>query len=515
MSDTIVKNPQPIGQAWLRRELNLPVPPAGSESYVVAGARRTEIHGANAVEFYPRQYATDSTVVAHLRFALRHEPLDVGVIAATMKAIDAATLEDWLRREPTGGFSRRAWFFFELFTGRMLDIPDARTGNYVEALDSTRHFVAERRNSGRHRVSDNLLGDASLCPTVRRTAKLETQITARIDQEARALAERYDPITLARAISYLYTKETRSSFAIEGETLTPARSDRFVSVLRAAPAFDLDDAAALIRLQGEIVDPRYAAQGWRTFQNFVGETVGGYREKVHFICPRPEVVPDLMAGWVRLTRRLLDSRVEPVIAAAVSAFTFVFIHPFEDGNGRLHRFLIHAILARQNFSPADIVFPVSAAILRDRRRYDEALEAFSGPLSPFVLWGWTSEQELVVKNDTDDLYRYFDATAQAEYLYDRVAETVRQDLKEELGFVAVFDRALAGVRNIVDMPDRRASLFVRLCLQNGGRLASGRRTTFPELTDAEIAAMEEAVQAAIAVETGQANEPGVDIGIRT
>ncbi len=73
-----------------------------------------------------------------------------------------------------------------------------------------------------------------------------------------------------------------------------------------------------------------------------------------------------------------------------------------------------------------------------------------------------------------------DATAQAEYLYDRVAETVRQDLKEELGFVAVFDRALAGVRNIVDMPDRRASLFVRLCLQNGGRLAGGRvQVTFP------------------------------------
>ena len=83
-----------------------------------------------------------------------------------------------------------------------------------------------------------------------------------------------------------------------------------------------------------------------------------------------------------------------------------------------------------------------------------------------------------VENDTADLYRYFDATAQAEYLYDRVVDTVRQDLKEELGFVAVFDLALSGVRNIVDMPDRRASLFVRLCLQNGGRLAGGRRTTF-------------------------------------
>jgi hypothetical protein len=512
MSDAAAKDPQPIGHAWLWRELRLPAPPAGSESYVIAGARRTEVHGANAIEYYPRQYATDSTIVAHLRFALRHEPLDLGIIAATMKVVDAAVLEEWLRREPTGSFSRRAWFFFELFTGRTLDVPDARTGNYVEAVDPTRHFVADRRNSVRHRVSDNLLGDASLCPTVRRTARLEAQIAARIDVEARALAERYDPVTLARAISYLYTKETRSSFAIEGETPTPARADRFLSALRAAPAFDLGDAAALIGLQGEIVDPRYAAQGWRTFQSFVGETVGGHREKVHFICPRPKAVPDLMAGWARLTRRLLDSRVEPVIAAAVSAFTFVFIHPFEDGNGRLHRFLIHAILAKQSFSPADIVFPVSAAILRDRRSYDRALEAFAGALSPFVAWRWTSDQELVVDNDTDDLYRYFDATAQAEYLYDRVAETVRQDLKEELGFVAVFDRALAGVRDVVDMPDRRASLFVRLCLQNGGRLAGGRRTTFAELNDAEVAAMEAAVQGAIAAE---ADEHGTGAGMFT
>jgi hypothetical protein len=235
-------------------------------------------------------------------------------------------------------------------------------------------------------------------------------------------------------------------------------------------------------------------------QNFVGETLGGYREKVHFICPRPEAVPDLMAGWVRSTRRLLASRLEPVIAAAVSSFGFVFIHPFEDGNGRLHRFLIHAILARRGFGPADILFPVSAAILRDRRSYDAALEAFSAPLGPFITWRWTSEQQIVVENDTDDLYRYFDATAQAEYLHDRVADTVCRDLREELGFVAVFDRALAGVRDIVDMPDRRASLFVRLCLQNGGRLAGGRPSGFPELNDAEIAAMESAVQAAISAE---------------
>jgi hypothetical protein len=82
-----------------------------------------------------------------------------------------------------------------------------------------------------------------------------------------------------------------------------------------------------------------------------------------------------------------------------------------------------------------------------------------------------------------------------------VADTVRRDLKEELGFVAVFDRALNDVREIIDMPDRRASLFVRLCMQNGGRLSASKRQQFPELTGEEISRIETAVQRAISEET--------------
>ena len=42
-------------------------------------------------------------------------------------------------------------------------------------------------------------------------------------------------------------------------------------------------------------------------------------------------------------------------------------------------------------------------------------------------------------------------------LHDRVADTVRRDLTEELAFIAVFDRVCAAVREIVDMPDRRVA----------------------------------------------------------
>jgi hypothetical protein len=492
--------PEPVGQTALRELLRLAAPEPAVQSFLVAGARRTEVHDSRVTEHYPRDRyapAPKGSIIAHLRFALRHEPIDPGVLVAALKAIDPAELAAWVRREPTGAYSRRAWFFYETFTGRTLDLPSANAGNYVDALDPERHFVADRRLSPRHRVADNLLGIPGLWPIVRRTARLAAYVSSRLDEAARALTNAYDPAVLARAVSYLYTKETRSSFAIEGEIPSPTRAQRFVAALQAAADFDPADKAAIIHLQASIVEPRYATADWRDSQNWVGETAGGYREVVRFIPPRPQDVADLMDAWMRLTRRLADSPVDPVVAAAVSSFAFVFIHPFEDGNGRIHRFLVHHILTRRGFGPPGMIFPVSAAILRDRTRYDTALETFSKPRLSLIEWYLTPDSRLVASNENADIYRYFDATPLAEYLYDRVADTIHRDLKEELDFVMVYDRALAAVRDIVDMPDRRASLFVRLCMQNHGRLSKAKRAEFAELSDEEIDKLEAAVQAAI------------------
>ena len=487
----------PIGHLWLRQTLGLRVPRPYVESYVVAGTRRTEVHGARTLEFYGRSYMTNpANLRAQLRFALRHEPLDLRVFAAAFKVLGGEVIRQWMIDEPTGSFSRRAWFLFELLTGQTLDIEDVRTGAYVELLDPRRQVVAARRNSPRHRVIDNLLGGRDFCPTVRRTPRLEELGGIHVDAQARRLLERYDAGTLARAISYLYTKETRSSFAIEGETPTPGKAGRFVAALRSAERFDPTRKSTILALQNQIVDPRYAAADYRDFQNFVGSTTAGFREEIHFICPRPEDVSVLMAGWALSIDRLIDG-LDPVVAAAVIAFGFVFIHPFEDGNGRIHRFLMHHVLARTGFSPPGIIFPVSAAIARDQRGYDDVLETFSSPLSKHVDWRWESDQTISVQNDTADLYRYFDATIFAEYLYDRVIDTVNRDLRDELQFVSIFDAAITAIEDIVSMPDRRASLFVRLCMQNGGRLSSRRRADFAELTEAEVAAMEEAVRRAI------------------
>ena len=102
-------------------------------------------------------------------------------------------------------------------------------------------------------------------------------------------------------------------------------------------------------------------------------------------------------------------------------------------------------------------------------------------------------QLMTVLNETKNLYQYFDATPQAEYLYECVAETIEKDLREEIGFIQRYDRALDETKEIVDMPDKRASLLVRLILQNKGRLAKNKRDLFSEVTDEELTKIEKVI----------------------
>src|SRR5204862_760709 len=86
------------------------------------------------------------------------------------------------------------------------------------------------------------------------------------------------------------------------------RTERFVAALTSAAKFDTSDPQAFIKLQNEIVDPRYAATEWRTVQSFISETMSDLREHVHFVYPKPEDLADLMNGWMRMMENLRDSK---------------------------------------------------------------------------------------------------------------------------------------------------------------------------------------------------------------
>jgi Fic family protein len=487
---------QSIGQLRLHEMLSLDVPKPFVRSTAARGMRRTIEEPDARLEQYPLRYLPDDTVVEHLKFALRNEALDMGVLAAAFKAMPKEDIENWVKAEPTGALSRRAWFLYEELTRTQLNLPDTGTVAYVDALDPEQHIVANGERSRRHKVTNNLLGAPGMYVTVRRNSKIAARMAENLDQVAKAYTDKVPAETLMRAVQYLYTKETKSSFEIEHEKPTPEKARRFIEALTNSDKFELDNLDGLVALQNAIVDPRFADKDVRNFQNFVGETLGSWREKVHFVCPKPEDVKPMMDDWLKMTSKL-KAGADPVAAAAIIAFTFVFIHPFEDGNGRIHRFLIHHVLSSRRYTPEGIIFPVSAAILRNMKEYDVTLESFSKPTLAHVKYRMTAEQKVEVQNDTSHLYRYFDATRLVEFLYEKLAETIATDLVDEVHFVERFDRAYKALTDIIDMPNRRASLFVRLCMQNEGRLSKKKREQFEELSDKEITTLEDAVHEAL------------------
>ena len=88
----------------------------------------------------------------------------------------------------------------------------------------------------------------------------------------------------------------------------------------------------------------------------------------------------------------------------------------------------------------------------------------------------------------------------AEALHSFLAETIEREIPAELRFLQSYEAARAAMRDVVDLPEPAANLFLRLCLQNAGHLSPAKRklAAFARLTDDEINRLEQAIATAYA-----------------
>ncbi len=497
---------RPAGYLLLRQRHGLNCLPHHVESFVTQGTRQTHSTPVKVEETYPRTYWPGEEDFAHLEFALKREGLHLQLLRALLPRLPADDLVAYIESKPTSAYARRIWFLYEEFSGQRLNLPDMTQGNYVNLLDPRDYYTGQVTRSPRHRVNVNLPGSFAFSPLVRRTKKLKTFEGKMLEERCRKVIESIPPELYVRALQYLYTKETRSSYAIERETPDQKRAQKFADALREAAQRDYLLKEPLVALQQAIVDARFANKGWRDSigeQNFVSRSIGMNEEEMHFIAPRPQDLAELMDAYLETSRQILNSSLHPVIAAALVAYPFVFLHPFSDGNGRLHRFLIHYVLSFRRFAPDGVVFPISATMLHRPQDYDASLESFSKSLLPLVEYKLDGHGRMTVLNDTRDFYRYVDGTTLTEILFSFVEETIEKELPAEILFLQQYDTARKLMREVVDLPNRHADLFVRLCLQNQGTLSKGKRQ-LPEyavLSNDEIAELESAVAQAFALKT--------------
>lgn len=479
---------------------------------MVQGTRQTRSTPTLTEELYPKTYWPGDGDLNHLEFALKYEGLHLQLLRALLPRIPAGELLAYIDSKPTSAYARRIWYLYEGLSGQRLALPNATQGNYVDLLDSRYYYTGPTVRSPRHRVNVNLLGSLDFSPMVRRTKALKTAGAKQLEGKCRRIIDSIPRELYARALQFLYTKETKSSYAIERETPNQRRAQRFADALREAPQRDYLLKDTLVALQQAIVDPRFANTGWRDSvneQNYVGRSLSLNEEEVHFVPPRPQDLPELMPAYLDAARSILHSDVSPVIAAAVIAYSFVFLHPFTDGNGRLHRFLIHYVLSFRRFAPDGVVFPISAIMLSRPQDYDASLESFSKPMLPLVDHDLDQLGRMTVLNDTRDLYRHVDCTFLCEKLFEFVEATIEKELPEEIRFLQHYDRARRLMREVVDLPNRHADLFVRLCLQNKGRLSTNKRQLpeYDALKEDEIVGLEAAVAEAFALDAESEKQP--------
>jgi hypothetical protein len=410
-------------------------------------------------------------------------------------AVPKAEVEALIQAAPTGIPARRAWYLYEILTGQTLAVDDASAVAAIDLLDPKAYFTGKPQFSKRHRIRDNLLGNGRFCPIIRRTKALESALRLDLSAKARETVGRTGTHLVARAASFMLLADSRASFEIEGERPPHNRLERWGrAVLQAGKnRLTLDE---ILRLHGVLIeDARFVHPGLRGDGVFLGERDHQGDPLPEFIGARPADLPDLMTGLLAANDRMRDGGLDAVLQAAASAFGFVYVHPFEDGNGRVHRCLIHHVLAERKFTPPGMVFPVSSVMLDRIDDYRATLQDHSRPLMPFIDWRATPNRNVEVLNDTADLYRYFDCTGAAEFLYACVTCTVERDLPNEIDYLRRHDDAIRRIMETVEMPDRLAENLVMFIRQNHGTLPKSRRSgEYKGLSDDEVTGLEEIVR---------------------
>lgn len=210
-----------------------------------------------------------------------------------------------------------------------------------------------------------------------------------------------DPTNYLARVSEIYTHDAYHSLSIEGYQVTPEliekiatgvwnpdanASDKAQIAAMAAKGYHESFKHVLQSIEGilngespgKVVSRDLQAWYRALFSPSVkanilpASALAGYRDRrvfitgSHHVPPALHAVPYLMDSFFDL----LTSEQSPAVRAILGHFIFVFIHPYSDGNGRIGRFLMNAMLASGGYNWTVIR-------VQRRREYMAALEQAS------------------------------------------------------------------------------------------------------------------------------------------
>lgn len=468
----------------------------------VATDRTVETHiqtaaGDELIEL-PRQRLSDTeSLVGQLTFAFKREHLNLTVLAALFEQPEAVqAVQDWLRQKPSSQYSRMAGYLATWLGNADFDYVLPPGCPRVRLLSEKEYLTSPGVANAKFAVINNTLGTREFSPMVRRTDKLNELLSSGLREKVKSVLSTIEPEMMARAVDYLYLAETRSTYNIEDEIPDNNRAAKFRHLLESAGEPGLLNEELICQWQNQIVSPISAEYQYRAAQNWLSRP-GRLRNMADFIPPPVDAVLPMMEGVATVAAYASNGKLDPVIAAACASFGFVYVHPFFDGNGRLHRFLLHHILRQSGFTPAGVVLPLSARMLRKLDKYSELLKSYSRPRTELINYVLDSDSGTILVQSPQPfwLYAYFDATELCEFVMECCKLCVEEDLLSEVVYLRAHDQTVKELEIWLDIRQSRLNTLIDVIVQGNGVLSKRKRHLASELTDEQLDKVESTVNA--------------------
>lgn len=268
----------------------------------------------------------------------------------------------WWEARPgaIGGRRNRQPFSFKAF------VPSAIAGWDLSLPPESVSAVAEATAALVH-LNDSAVRLVSLEALARQLLRAESLASSRI--EGLELSHR----RLARATFWDEAHDPKAAEVVGNI----AAMERAIEIGTAADPFTVADIQTIHELLLRFTLDKGVAGVIRTQQNWIGRSSHSPRDAT-YIPPPPQLVEPLLDDLCTFMNR---DDLPAVVQAAVAHAQFETIHPFADGNGRVGRCMIHAVLSRRSLAPR-YVPPISLILAGRARQYIEGLVDFREGRAP-------------------------------------------------------------------------------------------------------------------------------------
>ena len=446
----------------------------------VSSAVKSCLRRSNRLLVPPRVAPKSDNPLDHLTFAVKHEGINLGILAEVLPKIPAEDLQSALSSDRNLSTSlRKIALLWEYFNQKELRRPN-KTFKPSPLFDPDVYYTGAPTRNSKWMIDLNGLGPLTYCPTIQKTPIIEQFLQKNLLGQLNAWLTKIGPLKADRAMQWAYLNETQGTYALERETANANKAERFVRLLRHANDAQVLDEEYLCELQNEVVTNVFSqAYTYRTEQNWLSLVSGRNALSVTYVPPSPEDIDELMNAYLSMVNGWNGS-IDPLLAAALASFGFVYLHPFMDGNGRISRFLIHRQISQAAGLRQGVLLPVSVAMKAKEVEYLTALQTFSQPARNLweVVYTGANSPYLFKFLGSSNLYRYWDATAQTEFLLGMAEEALNIHLREEVEYLEVFDQIADTVNASFDIQQNFLITLVRAAIERDGHLSKNIRSRF-------------------------------------